>query len=287
MYKIDTYEKQGLTMYHLSDQEAGSWMTVCPERGGMVTAFGAGGEEQLYLNEETLYDSAKNVRGGIPVLFPISGQLEEGRYQWEGETFNMPNHGVARINQWEVLNDEAEEKKASISLRLTSSEDTKKVFPFDFELVFTYVIAGNQLTIHQTYQNLSGEPLPMYPGFHPYFKAGTKKISVETDATQYLDYNDEEVKKFNGSIDLEGLKESVALLDAENRSMTFQFGNPSSVEMETGPEFAYTVLWTEAGKEFVCIEPWMAKNAELNRQEELQMIPANEKLDTFVTFKVK
>lgn len=287
MYKIETCEEQNLTMYRLHDEAAGSWMTVCPERGGIVTSFGVKGEEHLYMNKETLYDWNKSIRGGIPILFPISGQLREGKYQWDGQTYQMPNHGVARINEWEVTGSEGGENSASITLRLTSDSGTKEFFPFDFELVFTYVIEADQLTINQTYRNLSGDSLPMYPGFHPYFHSETKQIRVETDATEYLDYNDEKVKKIEGSINLEGLKESVALLDADDRKINFQLGDSSRIEMETGPEFAYTVLWTEAGKDFVCIEPWMAKNEELNRQEELQMVPANGELNTFVTYRIK
>ena len=54
--------------------------------------------------------------------------------------------------------------------------------------------------------------MPFYAGFHPYFRiAASKKLSYATDATQYLDYNDNVVKPFEGSIELDGLKESVSL----------------------------------------------------------------------------
>ncbi|WP_077623193.1 aldose epimerase [Sediminibacillus massiliensis] len=286
MYKIETYEEQSFTMYRLSNEEADSWITICPERGGIITGFGVDGEEQLYLNKETLYDRSKNIRGGIPILFPISGQLEQGKYEWEGKTYEMPNHGLARIHPWEVIHTDAQEDGASVTIRFASSIGTKESFPFDFEVLFTYKLTGNQLTIEQNYQNLSNEAMPIYSGFHPYFKSETKKVTLKTDATKYFDYNDDTVKEFTGSIDLEGLKESVVLLDAEERSMTFQSGSPTQIELEAGSEFAYTVLWTEQGKEFICIEPWMAKTDELNKKEELQLIPPQDTMQTFVSLRV-
>jgi len=81
-------------MYQLSNENSTSWITICPQRGGIITEFVIDGHEQLFLKKETLYDRSKNVRGGIPVLFPISGQLEEGKYQWEEITYEMPNHGL-------------------------------------------------------------------------------------------------------------------------------------------------------------------------------------------------
>lgn len=286
MYRLNTYVEKDLTMYQLHNQEKDSWITVCPERGGIITAFGVAGKEQLYLNEDTLYDRSRNIRGGIPILFPISGQVENGQYQWNGKTYEMPNHGVARTIEWEVLDTKIEEEQASITLRLTSNERTKEFFPFEFELIFTYIVSSDKVIIAQSYRNLSKEPMPVHAGFHPYFPAKTKTVSLNTDATKYLDYNDHQIKSFTDSIDLEGLKESVTLLDAEKRRISARIDASAEMTMETGSEFPYTILWTEKDKPFVCIEPWMAKNDEFNNKEELKLIPGGESLDTFVSFQI-
>jgi D-hexose-6-phosphate mutarotase len=74
MYILKTYKEQSLTMYKIKNIDMNSWITICPERGGIVISFGVNGQELLYLNKETLYDRNKNIRGGIPILFPISGK---------------------------------------------------------------------------------------------------------------------------------------------------------------------------------------------------------------------
>ena len=51
---------------------------VVPSRGAIVAGLRIGGTEVLYLDRATLDDPAKNVRGGIPVLFPFAGKLADG-----------------------------------------------------------------------------------------------------------------------------------------------------------------------------------------------------------------
>lgn len=285
MYKIETYEEQSFVMYQLRSEDDSSWITVCPERGGIIIGYGVNGKEHLYLNKETLYDRKRNVRGGIPILFPISGQLENKQYQWEGQTYDMPNHGLARIHPWEVIDTNCDEEKASISILFESSIGTKGIFPFDFEVIFTYTLKQNQLFIHQSYRNLGEKQMPIYPGLHPYFKTKSKVVSLDTEAETYYDYNDNQVKAFDGQIDMEGLKEAV-VLETEHQQIEAQYDDRKDLHIETATDFRYTVLWTEAGKDFVCIEPWTAKNGELNRKEALIMVDSKDSLETWVSFRV-
>ncbi|MGD7043179.1 hypothetical protein [Jeotgalibacillus proteolyticus] len=75
MFQMQEYIQNGLSFYKLMNEISTSWLTVCSERGGIIIVWGVGGDEQLYLNEDTLYNLEKNIRGGIPVLLPISGKF--------------------------------------------------------------------------------------------------------------------------------------------------------------------------------------------------------------------
>jgi galactose mutarotase-like enzyme len=288
MYQLKVTKEQELSVYELRNSELGSWLKVVPERGGIITSYGVNGEEVLFLNKETLYDSKKNIRGGIPILFPISGQLENGEYEWNGTVYKMKNHGVARNHPWEVVDTHTDDRQATITLRLVSNEETKKEYPFDFEVVFTYSLTQNGLTITQTYQNISGAPMPIYAGFHPYFKTANKNLVYHTDAKTYLDYNDMETKSIQSSLDLTNKKESLVLLDAAQKQISFELPDRQlSLTMTYGEEFKCVVLWTEQDQEFVCVEPWMAMTDELNRKEELVMIGPGETLETTLKISVK
>lgn len=281
MYSVNKFEDK-FTMYELREEGTNSWVRVCPERGGIITSFGVNGRELLYLDKDTFYDRSANIRGGIPILFPISGQLIEGKYELNGNTYFMKNHGVARVNPWNVAGTFAEDK-ASIKLVLKSSEETKKAFPFDFELVFTYVLKNGRLNIFQEYHNNSDEVMPIQAGFHPYFQALSKNLAYETDSKRYLDYNDMKIKSYSGSIDLAEMVESAAFIDARHNSVAFEVPELNrKITLDYGTEFKYVVVWSVKGKDFVCVEPWMAKNGALNTKEGLQYVEAGDCLRTYL-----
>lgn len=128
--------------------------------------------------------------------------------------------------------------------------------------------------------------MPIYAGFHPYFATTVKDLEYATDATRYLDYNDGETKAFTGKLDIGPLQEAVALTDAKAPHISFvlpELGR--KVVLEYSDVFRYVVIWTAAGKDFVCVEPWMALNGELHRGEELVMVPAGETLKARLTIR--
>lgn len=152
MYSVNKYQDKGLEIYHLRNEESDSWVKVCPERGGIIIGYGVKGKELLFLNEETFFDRNQNIRGGIPVLFPISGQLRNGEYKWDGKKYTMPNHGLTRINPWKVEQLDSSSEQASITLSFTSSPSTLHSYPYKFEVVFTYILKGTSLVIEQEIQ---------------------------------------------------------------------------------------------------------------------------------------
>jgi len=272
-------------IYELIDEATASWVKVAPERGGIIIGFGVHRKELLYLDKDTFYDETANIRGGIPILFPICGALGGGTYQWNGQSYAMKGHGFARNHPWEVISVDTD-GGASITLRLRSSEETKEVYPFDFEVIYRYTLKGDTLSIHQEYMNCSEQEMPFYAGLHPYFLTAEKKLSYETDAAQYFDYNDGKMKIYEGHIDLNEFVESAMFLGAKTPSISFPLPEAGKrIVMEYGEVFRYIVLWSVAGKEFVCVEPWMGRKDELNRKEELQLVAPGQTLRTHVSIR--
>lgn len=282
-HEVRSYEDT-FTLYELTEESTQSRVIVCPERGGIVIGCQLNGLELFYLDKATFEHKTANIRGGNPILFPICGQLEEQAYEWNGQTYSMANHGVARNAAWDVVSTNAE-GEASITIRLQSNEDTLRSYPFAFELLFTYVLQNGQLHTRQTYRNRSdAAAMPFYAGFHPYFAIDSdKKIAYEIDATRYFDYNDNVEKPFDGVIDLEGLVESVCLLDAKKSEISFPSVQGARVRLTYDDIFKYMVLWSVKDRPFVCVEPWMAMTGELGRKEELVMLNAGEELQANLT----
>jgi galactose mutarotase-like enzyme len=266
-YEI-THQMDQYPILELIDHETDSRVRICPHRGGIVLECRLNGRDLLYLDKETFYDPDANIRGGIPVLFPICGQLRQGEYEWEGVTYRMKNHGVARLQPWDVAIT-GMDGSAWATLTLRSNPETREAYPFDFELRFTYRLKDGSLAIEQEYRNLSDKPMPMVAGFHPYFATESKNLPFVSDASRYFDYNDGVIKTFDGALDLNGMKESVALLDALRPEISFPLAVDAMIRLRYSEDFRYVVLWAVEGKRFVCVEPWTALNEALNDQKGL------------------
>jgi galactose mutarotase-like enzyme len=281
MATIRTYRDGPYEMIELVDEKSGSAIQVCPERGAIITSFVCRGEELFYLDRETFMDPGTNIRGGNPILFPISGQLKDGSYMLDGKQYRMANHGLARSSPWEVEEAGSDpEGQPFVRLRLTGTKAHLESYPFPYQLEFTYTVnVRGELVIRQEYRNLSERDMPVYAGFHPYFAAPGKTLEPDTDATRYLDYNDGQMKPFTGVVELASLKEAVVLMDAREPRISFRIPlTDRRVVMEYSEVFRYVVFWSVEGKDFVCVEPWMAANGELNRGDELVWIKPGDTL---------
>lgn len=287
MYDVKEMAIGEFYIYELSDNNSNSWIKVAPERGGIILSLGIKGEEILFLNEETFINKNSNIRGGVPILFPICGQLINDEYELNGQVYKMNNHGIARNHPWKVVNISLEEE-LSISLSFESNEETKKSYPFEFQLIFKYVLSEKGLSIHQEYINKSGTDMPLHPGFHPYFKTSSKVLDFETDAKKYLDYNDMEIKNFDGRLGLNNKKEALVFLDAKENRITFPLNELNKkVTLEYDSIFRYIVVWTEQNQNFICVEPWVAKKNGFNNKNELLYIKPGESLSSIISIFVE
>jgi len=226
----------------------------------MVTRFSVGGSEVLFLDETTLRDPSKSVRGGIPVLFPIAGKLPGGHYEVKGRTYAMKQHGFARDLPWTVI-DEATSDGASVTLGLEATRATREVYPFEFALRFTYRLRGGVLALEQSFANRGDVPMPIQPGLHPYFfvpdatKAGAR---VETDATRAYDNRTGREIPAPRPIALAGQEVDLFLLDHTPRMATLHRPGQPAARLEFGDDQGVLVVWTLPGRDFVCVEPWRA-----------------------------
>ena len=87
---------------HLFTAPHGDQLQVVPERGGLLTSWVCNGQERLYFDSERFADPSKSVRGGIPVLFPICGNLPGNRLDLPQGSYTLAQHGFARDLPWQL-----------------------------------------------------------------------------------------------------------------------------------------------------------------------------------------
>lgn len=221
---------------------------VAPERGAICSHLVLGGREALYLDRATLADAQKNVRGGIPVLFPIAGKPPEGS--------PLAQHGFARNAQWEALLLDGTNR---LECRLRSQP--RDGYPFRCEALLAFTLSESALRVDFTLHNTGHDALPFQLGFHPYFAVPDKAAArVETQATQALDNRTGATGPFaapdftQGELDLQ-------LLDHREARTVLHRPPLPPLRLSWSPEFRRLVLWTLPGKPFLCVEPWTERGA--------------------------
>ncbi|HEY9819793.1 MAG TPA: aldose epimerase [Candidatus Sericytochromatia bacterium] len=269
MFAIAQKQQQYET-YILTDQDAQSQLEVVPERGGIITSWSLQGQDILYLDAARFADPKLSVRGGIPILFPICGNLPDNTYTYQGQSYTLKQHGFARDLPWEVT-DQVTTDMVSLTLVLKSNDQTRSVYPFDFQLAFTYQLKGNTLEIHQRYTNHSTEAMPFSTGLHPYFSTSDKtQLELAIPSSEYLDQITKDVHAFNGTFDWNLDEIDVAFRQVSNTSASVTDKERQlKLTLSYSDLYSTLVFWTVKGKDYYCLEPWSAPRNALNTGEHL------------------
>lgn len=248
---------------HLFTAPNGDQLRVVPERGGLVTGWLCGGQERLYFDADRFADPVKSVRGGIPVLFPICGNLPENRLDLPQGSFTLPQHGFARDLPWQL---EELRDGAGIRLVLESNPQTLAAFPFSFRLCLDYRLEPSALEILATVEHGpdSSGLMPFSLGLHPYFAVSSlQAASLDGLPERCLDHHQmapvstaDQLAQLPEGVDLlaDPTGDSVRLVDAGS-------GQVISLELTTPLDLA--VVWTEPPRSMLCLEPWTAPRGSL------------------------
>lgn len=282
VFRISQEQKQYLT-YVLTDKKGNSQIEVVPERGAIISRWKVNNQDILYLDEERFANAELSIRGGIPILFPICGNLPNNTYQYGDREYQLKQHGVARDLPWEVTETNTD-SLVSITLSLQSNEHTLSVYPFAFKLTFTYVLQGNRLKILQNYTNLSDFRMPFSAGLHPYFLVKDKsQLSFDIPASSYFDHISGDVKSFSGEFDF-GLDEIDSAFTSINKHHTSisDSQSHSKLTIHYSDFYSTLVFWTIKGKDYVCLEPWTAPRNAMNTKDQLNYIEPGSSYDSVV-----
>ena len=214
--------------------------------------------------EERMHQSDMFWQGTAPVLFPICGKLYDGNLRINKRKYKLNGHGFARESEFNLM--EFTDDLAVFSL--ISTEETKKIYPYDFELIITYKLLGKAIDVSYEVINDSNETMYFSIGSHEGYNcmSGLKNYVIEFETPETsVPYSDAE-----GDLGLPcGEIKTIELSDelfVGSRSVIFK--NPSSdalvLKNKDGSEkirveyegFDYLVIWTKPNTQFVCIEPW-------------------------------
>ena len=253
--------------------------SLCPERGGIVTSLRFAGREYLYLDAATLADPDKNVRGGIPILFPICGPLADGVWHYQGQDYRMPQHGLARQARWQRLAQEA----SWVELGFQFTPETLKQYPFAFSLKFRYSVQGRVLSLDQTYSNLGEQSMPFQCGLHPYFQVDSSQLhwDLPVESGRDNEVANSQASPWDGLVPTDW-----PVLDWEMSGLSARSASLQQIRLGYDEHYRYLVIWHLAGKPFWCLEPWSGPRFGLQRGIDVLHCPPGESITTRVSLEI-
>ena len=240
-------------------------------KDGISATVLAGGAELCSLQDaagrELMWQAGPAWPRHSPVLFPIVGRLRDDRLLHDGQAYRMTQHGFARDRRFTWT----ERDGTSCNLVLEDDDATRAMFPFPFRFGMSYRITDGGLTVGYEVTNTGPGMLPVSAGAHPAFRwplSGSKTdYQIEFDTAEdapirRLDHGllrpDPQPSPVHGRVmPLDpALFEDDAIIMLEPRSRSLSFIGPGGGVEVAWTGFEQLGLWSRAGGDFLCIEPW-------------------------------
>lgn len=232
--------------------------------------------EGVHTGHEYMWQADPAVWGRhAPILFPIVGRLKDDQYTYNGKTYHLGQHGFARDQEFEV----EQHSKESITFLLKDNEETRKVYPFKFELRVNYNLYNNLLEENFSVKNVDDKEMIFGIGGHPGFNVPVGENIAKEDyyfATQPSKARVQIPLKDGGYLDwdnrsLASTDSLITLSDAlfKNDALIFELrGHDNKISLRTDQSKFHINVWTRDAPfvgiwsqypktaNYVCIEPW-------------------------------
>jgi len=230
-----------------------------------------------------------------PILFPIVGTLKNNSFHYKESEYHLSRHGFARDMEFELI----EKLENSATFSLISSEESRKVYPFDFELQICYSLEENKLNIDYKVINKNDETMPFSIGAHPafalpkpfenyalLFEHNEILTSYElendllSDHFSTIEMIDNQVLLNYSLFEKDALifkkldSKSITILENQNPLLHVRFDN-----------FPNLGIWTKSNAPFLCIEPWLGysdtvhSSGNILEKEGIQLLEAKKSLE--------
>jgi glucose-6-phosphate 1-epimerase len=251
--------KGGLSVIHINTPHA---TTVISLYGAQALSFVPKDQKDvLWMSEHSHFENGKAIRGGIPVCFPWFGPHLTDKA--------LPQHGFARLQQWEVTSVEELRDEIVIKLSLRESPFSLAMWPYPFNATAEFTV-GKTLDVSLTVTNTGSETFEYSDALHTYFNiSNIEAITIEglQNATYYEGF-DMELKQQTTSLLTINSETNRRYVNHRDRCIIHDPGYSRTIKsFKTGSNV--TVVWNpwEATaktmtdihpggyKTFVCAEP--------------------------------
>ena len=261
--------KKGSGIYTLY-KDSNNFINFCPRRGGIITNWILNDHQILYFDQKRFLDKNKSIRGGIPILFPICGNLEN-KSLFGDNCLDLMQHGFARDQVWKYRFNKF---KNTLCLTLSDNEITRKYYPYFFELKIEINLTIETLIFNIEIFNKSNIIMPVNFGMHPYFNIS------DFNNVEFIDYskcclnqeNNNLVKTDN--LLRNSFKGIDLLMYTSGKTSFIDYGFKRKITLTNPFPFDISVIWSDPPRKMLCVEPWTSpRNSLGNGFRKIEIMP--------------
>lgn len=231
------------------------------EIGAELKSLVFGGKEYIWEGRSEVWS------GSAPILFPICGGLKDDKYTYKGKEYTLKKHGYARFATFEI----EDKTDSSVVFLHKSDEETKKSFPFDYELRVTYTLIAKTLRVGYSVKNLTDGNMYFSIGSHEayYTPEGIEDYDVVFPQNEtlnaYVLYGNllstqvlPIIKDSNilPLYDKDFTVDALVFKDLKSRTATLRNRKTGKAVQVDFPNADYFLLWHKPNSPYMCLEPW-------------------------------
>lgn len=257
-------------------------LTISSVGGEFQSIKDAQGHEYLWQGDAATWTD----RG--PNLFPYIGRMTNKSYTYKDAVYNMDIHGFLPKAEMQFV----EQKEDTLTLRLESSDETRKQYPFEFVLDITWKLEGEKITIIYHVRNTDDKKIYFGIGGHPGFKIPIEKdlkfedyrIDFGKDAKprRILFSEDCFVLEKDEAFELDGgrylnlrhdlFDDDAIVLKEMPKEVTINSTKSNKEIRVEFPDMDHLGIWhwPHAEVDYVCIEPWSSLPSRKDIVEDLE-----------------
>ena len=231
------------------------------EVGAELKSLVFGGKEYIWEGRSEVWS------GSAPILFPICGGLKDDKYTYLGKEYTLKKHGYARFTTFEI----EDKTDSSVVFLHKSDAETKKSFPFDYELRVIYTLIDKTVKVGYSVKNLTDGNMYFSIGSHEayYTPEGIEDYDVifpqNETLNSYVLYgnllSNQELPIIKDSnvlplYDKYFTVDALVFKDLKSRTATLRNRKTGKAVQVDFPNADYFLLWHKPNSPYMCLEPW-------------------------------
>ena len=241
------------------------------------------GTEYIWQRKEPFWEKC------APILFPVVARPMDNKITLNGKDYPMPLHGFAFDHDYEVVKQE----KDFLSLKIKSSEKTRTMYPFEFELYVNFTLDDEGIKTEIKVVNTDEKDMLFGVGGHPainwplfdgdeytdyVFKfdkeyrlfslTSTEDVTIIPDDEYELELDENvfhlsrDIFKYDTIVIEKAPFNSLDFVNKEGKGVRFEFEN-----------FKTFAVWSQQNPEpapFICLEPWTSMGKRVGEDSSLE-----------------